>query len=371
MSDLRIEISERLSRGASENDVIAWAQKECSLSREAAFQMVHYIKVQGEMMGVVPSQKDVVFERFFDESGGMQLVVHAPFGSRINRAWGLALRKRFCVSFDFELQAAASDDAMLLSIGPNNSFPLETMFGLVKNPWLYEAVEQALLVANSPVWQARWRWNATRSLAVLRQRNGKRVPPPLQRMKSDDLMASVFPVLVACQENLSGPIPLPDHPLTRQSMQDCMTEAMDLDGLRDVLDRVERGEITFHARDTTEPSPFAHEMVNSKPYTYLDDAPLEERRARAVQLRRTLPQSGKDLGILDPDAIELVVSEAQPQPRDPEEVHDALLSLVALRPAYAPEWRDWFDTLVGQAEAALEFALERTGSSGSPPRTCR
>ncbi len=353
VSELRIDISERLSRGATENDVIAWAEKECSLSREAAFQMVHYIKVQGEMMGVVPSQKDVVFERFFDESGGMQLVVHAPFGSRINRAWGLALRKRFCVSFDFELQAAASDDAMLLSIGPNNSFPLESMFGLVKNPWLYESVEQALLVANSPVWQARWRWNTTRSLAVLRQRNGKRVPPPLQRMKADDLMAAVFPVLVACQENLSGPIPLPDHPLTRQSMQDCMHEAMDLDGLRDVLDRVEAGEITFHARDTTEPSPFAHEMVNSKPYTYLDDAPLEERRARAVSLRRTLPKSGKDLGILDPDAIELVVGEAQPQPRDPEEVHDALLSLVAMRPAYAPEWRAWFDTLVDQRRAAI------------------
>jgi ATP-dependent Lhr-like helicase len=389
VSELRIDISERLSRGMPDtsnahpdpprrieacperdesrsrrgqaepstsrvvDDVIAWAEKECSLSHEAAFQLVQYIKVQGEMMGVVPSQKDVVFERFFDESGGMQLVVHAPFGSRINRAWGLALRKRFCVSFDFELQAAASDDAMLLSIGPNNSFPLETMFGLVKNPWLQEAVEQALLVANSPVWQARWRWNTTRSLAILRQRNGKRVPPPLQRMKADDLMAAVFPRLVACQENVTGAIELPDHPLIRQSMHDCLYEAMDLDGLRDVLDRVERGEITFHAKDTTEPSPFAHEMVNSKPYTYLDDAPLEERRARAVQLRRTLPKSGRDLGILDPDAIELVVGEAQPQPRDPEEVHDALLSLVALRPAYAPEWRAWFDELVGQRRAAM------------------
>jgi ATP-dependent Lhr-like helicase len=382
VSDLRIEISERLSRGMPaadpeapeglspahpevlegraerstsriENGVITWAEKECSLSREAALQLVQYIKVQGEMMGVVPSQKDVVFERFFDESGGMQLVVHAPFGSRINRAWGLALRKRFCVSFDFELQAAANDDAMLLSIGPNNSFPLEAMFGLVKNPWLQEAVEQALLVANSPVWQARWRWNTTRSLAVLRQRNGKRVPPPLQRMKAADLLAAVFPRLVACQENVVGAIDIPDHPLTRQAMNDCLTEAMDIDGLREVLDRVEAGEIQFHARDTTEPSPFSHEMVNSKPYTYLDDAPLEERRARAVVLRRTLPQNGRDLGILDPDAIELVVEQAQPQPRDPEEVHDALLSLVALRPAYAPDWRAWFEELVGQRRAAI------------------
>ncbi len=357
VSDLRIEIARLLSEThhspLTTHHSIAWAMAECGLPREGAQQMVQYIKVQQEMMGVVPSQQDVVFERFFDESGGMQLVVHAPFGMRINRAWGFALRKRFCVSFDFELQAAASDDAMLLSIGPNNSFPLEDMFGLVKNEWLQEAVEQSLLIANAPMWQARWRWNTTRSFAVLRQRNGKRVPPPLQRMKADDLMAAVFPRLVACQENVTGAIELPDHPLVRQTMHDCLTEAMDIDGLREVLSRVESGEIKFHARDTTEPSPFAHEMVNSKPYTFLDDAPLEERRARAVVLRRTLPQSGRDLGILDPDAIELVVSEAQPQPRDPEEVHDALLNLVAIRPEYAPEWTDWVEALIDQRRAAV------------------
>ncbi|MEO8456918.1 MAG: DEAD/DEAH box helicase, partial [Chloroflexota bacterium] len=352
VSDLRIELAHRITTEGDLKGVIEWAEQELALPRYAAEQIVQYIKVQGEMMGLVPSQKDVVFERFFDESGGMQLVVHAPFGARINRAWGLALRKRFCVSFDFELQAAATDDAMLLSIGPNNSFPLETMFQLVKKPWVQESVEQALLVANSPVWQSRWRWNSTRSLAVLRQRNGKRVPPPLQRMKADDLMAAVFPVLVACQENLSGPIPLPDHPLTRQSMNDCLHEAMDLDGLCEVLDKIEAGDIQFHARDTTEPSPFAHEMINSPVYSFLDDAPLEERRARSVMLRRSLPKSGRDLGILDPDAIELVVDEAQPQPRSAEEVHETLLSLVALRPAYAPEWQAWFDELVSQHRAS-------------------
>jgi ATP-dependent Lhr-like helicase len=364
VSDLRIELADRvrttahseflegLTEATTLEGVITWAERECALPRYGAEQIVQYVKVQQEMMGLVPSQRDVVFERFFDESGGMQLVVHAPFGARINRAWGLALRKRFCVSFDFELQAAATDDAMLLSIGPNNSFPLETMFQLVKKPWLRESVEQALLVANSPVWQSRWRWNTTRALAVLRQRNGKRVPPPLQRMKADDLMAAVFPVLVACQENLSGPIELPDHPLTRQSMHDCLTEAMDIEGLGEVMDRIERGEIQFHARDTTEPSPFAHEMINSPVYSFLDDAPLEERRARSVVLRRSLPKSGRDLGILDPDAIELVVGEAQPQPRDAEEVHDTLLSLVAVRPAYAPEWRAWFGALLDQRRAA-------------------
>jgi ATP-dependent Lhr-like helicase len=350
VSDLRIEVAARAGRG---EDVVRWLEAECALPREAAEQVFQYIKVQAEMMGVVPSQKDVVFERFFDESGGQQLVVHAPFGARINRAWGFALRKRFCTSFDFELQAAASDDAMLLSIGPNNSFPLEAMFDLVKPPWLRESVEQSLLVAQAPMWNARWRWNATRALAILRQRNGKRVPPPLQRMKADDLMAAVFPRLVACQENVTGSIEMPDHPLVRQSMEDCLTEAMDLDGLFEVLGRVESGEITFHARDTTEPSPFSHEMLNSKPYTYLDDAPLEERRARAVVLRRSLPQSGRDLGILDPDAIALVTDEAQPQPRDPEEVHDALLNLVAVRPEYVPEWADRVDELIGQRRAAV------------------
>jgi ATP-dependent Lhr-like helicase len=358
VSDLRIEVANRVQR--SQHDTLKWVEDECALSSHASEQVVNYIRVENEMLGVIPSQEDIVFERFFDESGGMQIILHAPFGARINRAWGFALRKRFCVSFDFELQAASSDDAMLLSVGPNNSFPLEDMFGLVKPPWLRESVEQSLLIANAPVWQARWRWNTTRSLANLRQRNGKRVPPPLQRMKADDLMAAVFPRLVACQENVTGAIDLPDHPLISQSMHDCLTEAMDIEGLYEVLERIERGEIRVHARDTTEPSPFSHEMLNSKPYTYLDDAPLEERRARAIALRRTLPQSGKDLGILDPDAIDAVVAEAQPDPRDAEELHDALLSLIAVRSDFFPDWTDWFDQLVGARRAAT---FQRDGAT--------
>ncbi len=330
-----------------------WLEAECSLPPEAAEQIVRYVRVQRDSMGIVPTQQDIVFERFFDESGGQQLVVHAPFGARINRAWGLALRKRFCVGFDFELQAAASDDALLLSIGPNNSFPLEAMFDLVKPQWARESVEQALLIGNSPMWGARWRWDATRSLAILRQRGGKRVAPPLQRMKADDLMAAVFPRLVACQENVTGAIELPDHPLVRQAMTDCLYEAMDLDGLMDALAKVERGEIKYHARDTTEPSPFAHEMINSKPYTFLDDAPLEERRARAVVLRRTLPENARDLGVLDPDAIALVREEASPQPRDPEELHDMLLNLVAVRSDLDADWTPWFDALVADGRAAV------------------
>jgi len=347
----------------AEEDPIRWLAHECNLPAEAAEQVVHYIRAERDGIGLVPTQQDVVFERFFDESGGMQLVVHAPFGGRINRAWGLALRKRFCVGFDFELQAAASDDAMLLSIGPNNSFPLTDMFDLVKPQWVEESVEQSLLV--SPMFGARWRWNATRALAILRQRQGKKVPPQIQRMRADDLMAAVFPKLVGCQENQTGPIEIPDHPIVRQTVYDCMHEAMDIDGLKDVLELIEKGEIRLHAKDTTEPSPFAHEMLNSKPYTYLDDAPLEERRARAVTLRRSLPENSRDLGALDPDAIERVIDEARPDPRDPEELHEALLSLIAVRPpddhdpsssifpVPSSDIASWFDDLVTSGRAAI------------------
>ncbi len=289
-----------------------------------------------------------MFERFFDDAGGMQLVVHAPFGGRVNRGFGLALRKRFCVNFDFELQAAATDDAVVLSMGPQHSFPLEDAFSFVRASVLRESLEQAMLVA--PMFGARWRWNATRALAVLRQQAGKKVPAPIQRMRSDDLMAAVFPEQVGCQENLTGPLPIPDHPLIRQTVNDCLFEAMDFARLYDVIERMERGEITLHARDTTEPSPFAHEILNAKPYAFLDDAPLEERRTQAVSMRRTLPESQRDLGELDAAAIERVRDDARPEPRDPDELHDVLLGLVVARET--PAWRDWFEALTGAGRAA-------------------
>jgi len=346
VSELRRAVAERLERG---EDPIAWLSAEAALAAEVSEQIVRYVRAEQESIGVVPSDQDVVFERFFDDSGGMQLVVHAPFGGRINRGLGLALRKNFCRSFDFELQAAASDDAVLLSIGPQHSFPLEDMFSLVRSTTVEETLTQALLAV--PMFGARWRWNATRALAVPRQRQGKRVPPPIQRMRSDDLLSAVFPRLTGCQENQTGDIELPDHPLLRQTVHDCLHEAMHVDALREVLERVERGEIRVHARDTTEPSPFAHEILTSKPYTYLDDAPLEERRARAITLRRTLPEHARDLGVLDPEAIDRVREEARPQPRDGEEVHDALLAFVALRPE--DDWSAWFDELIASRRAAL------------------
>ncbi len=351
VSRLRRDIAEHLDRG----DAVAWLRSECALDELGAQQIVDYVAAERAALGVVPSDTDIVFERFFDDAGGMQLVVHAPFGGRVNRGFGLALRKRFCVNFDFELQAAATDDAVVLSMGPQHSFPLEDAFSFVRANNVRTSLEQAILYA--PMWGARWRWNATRSLQILRSNAGKRVPPPIQRMRSDDLLAAVFPEQVGCQENLTGPLQIPDHPLTRQTVRDCLHEAMDVDRLEAVFERIERGEIRMHARDTTEPSPFAHEILNAKPYAFLDNAPLEERRARAVTLRRTLPESQRDLGQLDAAAIERVRDEARPDPRDADELHDLLLGVIVL-PASGGQERSadassWLRTRIAADRASV------------------
>jgi ATP-dependent Lhr-like helicase len=356
VSRLRRDVAERLG---GDSDVVGWVADEANLDRAGATQLVEYIAAEQGALGIVPSDSDIVFERFFDDAGGMQLVVHAPFGGRVNRGFGLALRKRFCVNFDFELQAAATDDAVVLSLGPQHSFPLEDAFSFVRSANVRESLEQAILIA--PMFGARWRWNATRSLAVLRSNAGKQVPPPIQRMRSDDLMTAVFPLLTGCQENVSGPLEIPDHPLTRQTVNDCLYEAMDIDRLTDILQRMERGEIRMHARDTTEPSPFAHEILNARPYAYLEAAPLDARPTRAVSLRRTLPANARDLGALDEAAIERVREEARLEPRDADELHDLLHGLVAVAPN--SEWQPWFDelTAAGRAAAVVLPALTAQG----------
>jgi ATP-dependent Lhr-like helicase len=362
VSGLRTAIAAALD--GDDGALVANLRAECGVTGSGATQMVDYIRAERDALGVVPTMTDVVFERFFDESGGMQLVVHAPFGGRVNRAFGLALRKRFCVSFDFELQAAATDDAIVLSIGAGQSFPLKDAFSFVRTNELDRTLEQAILLA--PMFATRWRWNASRALAVLRRQNGKKVPAYLQRMRSDDLLAAVFPAQVACQENATGPITVPDHPLVRQTMRDCLSEAMDSARLHAILRRIEAGEIRLHARDTTEPSPFSHEVLGAKPYAFLDDAPLEERRARAVSLRRTLPEHQRDLAALDPAAIARVVAEAKPAPRDADEVHDVLLGLVA-SPVHV-DWEAWLAVLAEARRAAVvttasgrfAFAAENT-----------
>jgi ATP-dependent Lhr-like helicase len=304
-------------------------EEETGLPAAAAAQIAAYVAEGKRVLGVVPTARRIVAERFFDESGGMQLVLHAPLGGRINRAWGLALRKRFCRTFDFELQAAATDDGVNLSLSPQHSFPLEDVFRFVRARGVEEVLTQAVLP--SPIFAARWRWTATRSLAVPRQQGGRKVPPPILRMRCDDLLAAVFPAQTACQDNApGGDIPIPDHPLVFETLRDCLHEALDVEGLADVLRDVESGRLEIVARDTPQPSVFAHQILNAMPYAFLDDAPLEERRARAVTLRRALPDDARDLGRLDPQAIRSAREDAWPRARDADELHDALLGLVLL-----------------------------------------
>ncbi|HEU4505895.1 MAG TPA: DEAD/DEAH box helicase, partial [Nitrospira sp.] len=279
---------------------LAWLRQECGLDARGAQQAVEYVLSGRAVLGTVPTQTTIVAERFFDESGGMQLVIHAPFGGRINKAWGLALRKRFCVTFDFELQAAATDNGLVISLGEKHSFPLESVFGYLHSHTVREVLLHAVLAA--PMFATRWRWNASRSLALLRFSNGKKVPPQIQRMKAEDLLAAVFPDAIACQDNMTGERErrIPDHPLVQETLRDCLTEAMDVDGLTEVLQRIETGAIRYVAIDTPTPSSFSHEILNANPYAFLDDAPLEERRARAVELRRTLPADlAGEIGALD------------------------------------------------------------------------
>ena len=356
VSELRDGLYERLDG----SQAIEWLIKETGASRNAAEQAAAYIEEGVRILGTVPTKRRIVAERFFDEAGGMQLIVHSPFGSRINRAWGMALRKEICRTFDFELQAAATEDGINLSLGPSLSFPLGDTFRFVPQSKVTKVLTQAVL--QSPLFGVRWRWDASRALALLRFSGGKRVPPPLQRMRSDDLLAAVFPEQVACQDNAPpGDIELPDHPLVFETMRDCLTEAMDVDGLADILRAINGGEIEVLARDTTQPSVFSHQVLNAMPYAFLDDAPLEERRSRAVALRRALPEDSRDLGSLSPAAIAEAAKAAWPVVRDKHELHDALLTLGVLpeqdlgRGAGEPDpakWSQWLDELAGDGRAA-------------------
>ncbi len=347
--------SAELSRAVSQVREGALASQEflttnCGLDEAGARQAIAYLQAGATSLGAMPTTTTVIAERFFDESGGMQLILHAPFGSRINRAWGLALRKRFCRTFNFELQAAATDNGIVISLSEQHAFPLETVFEFLHPDTLEDVLREALLVA--PMFAARWRWNASRALALLRFRGGRKVPAPLQRMHAEDLLASVFPDQVACAENLTGPIRIPDHPLVNETIANCLHEAMDLEGLRSVLEGLRDGSIRRVAIENPVPSVFSHEILNANPYAYLDDAPLEERRARAVQLRSTLrTDASQGAGILDPEAIEQIAAEVWPEPRDADELHDAMLTLI--RCPRQTSWQPWFEELQATGRAFL------------------
>jgi ATP-dependent Lhr-like helicase len=333
---------------------VAWLRDEVGVGEAAAVQVVSYLAAAAAALGTMPSRSTLVAERFFDEAGDMHLVVHAPFGSRLNRAWGLALRKRFCQTFNFELQAAASEDAIILSLGPTHSFPLADAFHFLHSASVRKVVTQAVL--DSPLFPVRWRWAASRSLAVPRWRAGRRVPAPRLRQDAEDLVAVVFPDQLACLENIVGEREVPDHPLVAEAMRDCLEEAMDTSGLERLLGRLERGELTLVARDVTEPSPLAHEILAARPYAFLDDAPLEERRTQAVRVRRWLdPETASDLGALDAAAIERVRQEAWPEAETPDELHDALLTLtfITAEEGRRSGWEPLFAKLVEAGRATL------------------
>ena len=351
---------------------VVWLKEECGLDDSGAEQLVEYILEGRAVLGAVPTQTTIIAERFFDEGGGMQLVIHAPFGGRVNKAWGLALRKRFCRSFNFELQAAATDNGLNIALAEQHSFPLADVFQYLQAETVQEILEQAALP--SPIFATRWRWDAQRALALLRFRGGKKVPPQIQRMRSDDLLAAVFPDVAACQENIEGDIQIPDHPLVAEVMKDVLTEALDIDGLRSLLNGITDGSIRCLAVDTPIPSQFSHEILNANPYAFLDDAPLEERRARAVEMRRMLPASVlEEVGKLDPAAIAQVREEAWPDVRDADELQDVLHTLIALPETCDPgsalgpdlhaksiyEWRRCFDHLVLEGRASRAYARGR------------
>src|SRR5216683_2992331 len=338
VAELRREISERMN-GISPvalspkipqvADTVAWLGQECGLDESGASQSIQYVLEGRAVLGDVPTQRTVIAERFFDEGGGMQLIIHAPFGARINKAWGLSLRKRFCVGFNFELQASATDNGLNISLAEQHSFPLSDVFHFLHESTVKEVLQQAALL--SPLLETRWRWDANRSLALLRYWSGKKIPLQVQRTRSADLLASVFPDAAACQENIEGPIQVPDHPLIREVMKDIFQEALDLNGLKQLLRDMASGAIRCLAVDTPVPSVFSHEILNANPYAFLDDAPLEERRARAVEMRRVLPESVlSEVGALDPAAIAEVRAGAWPDVRDADELADTLQTLVAL-----------------------------------------
>ena len=365
VGQLRFEVGRRLRDPA---DAAKWLVAETHVDPWGAEQIVRYVSDAVAVLGAVPTRDTIIAERFFDEAGGMQLVLHAPFGSRINRAFGLALRKRFCVTFDFELQAAATDDGIVISLGEQHSFPLESVFSMVRSHRFEADLVQAALLA--PMFANRWRWNATRALALLRQNGGKRVPMPIQRMRAEDLLAAVFPEQVACGDNRVGPIVPPDHPLVNETIANCLHEAMDVDGLRAVLEAIEGGSIRTLAVETPAPSPMSHEILNANPYAFLDDAPLEERRARAVSLRRTDTDLASGIGALDAEAIAEVRRQAWPDVRDPDEVHDALLGLFLFPEGEAGAWMPHIEELIAAGRvtrAMLPLLTEEVSMNAHEP----
>ena len=374
VSRLRAAIAARLATDPSGESALRWLIDEVGIDETSASQLVEYLAAAHAALECLPTQDTIVLERFFDTAGGMQLVIHSPYGSRINRAWGLALRKRFCRKFNFELQAAATEDNIVLSLTTAHSFELGEVARYLHSASIRSLLIQALL--DAPMFVTRWRWVASVALALPRFRGGRKVAPQLARMEAEDLIAAIFPDQLACAENLVGEREVPDHPLVTQAIADCLTDAMDIEGLEQLLARLESGAVRVVTRDLTEPSPLAVEVLSARPYAYLDDAPLEERRTQAVMSRRWLaPEDAADLGRLDPEAIARVRAEAWPDAANADELHDALVWLGFLSAEEVeaqPSWSEWLAALAlrtarGPAACALRSPLDRRRAPAAVP----
>lgn len=359
---IRRAVEERL-RSGDPDAARVWLMGAAQIDAEPAQQVIRYLAASLAILGTLPTRDKLVIERFFDETGGMQLIVHSPHGARLNRGFGLALRKKFCKNFDFELQAAASDDAVCLSLGPQHSFPLGDVAGFLKSASVEATLTNATLVPPSPMFLSRWRWNLNRSLIVLRWKGGRKNPPPIQRMEADDMMAALFPVAAACQENVSGPIELPDHVIVRQTMDDTLREAMDIDGLRALVERLESGDLEVVTVDSTEPSPLCHELLVGKAFTFLDDAEGIDRRSRAVPLRRGLPVDLTEIGKISSDAVVEVAEQVIPDPKTSDELYELLESLVVTRAV--DSWRSMFDGLVVRGRASVAVSSDEFWTVGA------
>ena len=365
LSRLRLDCEKHLEQGIA--NTCQWFIEQYTLSSGAALQLTEYLAAGKAALGCLPSKETIVFERFFDETGDMHFIIHSPFGARINRAWGLALRKRFCRKFNFELQAAATDNNIVLSLGPTHSFPLKEVVNYLKAGNVREILIQALL--DSPMFETRWRWNSNISLAVPRNRNGKRVPAQFQRNDAEDLIAVIFPDQLACLENIAGNREIPEHPLVEQTLSDCLNDTMDINALEQLLEKLHSGEIKLVCCNLTTPSPLAQEVINANPYAFLDDAPAEERRTLAIQQRRYIdPASAAELGTLDQAAIRRVKSEAWPDPVIADELHDAMVLMAFMTEAEAAagpvqnddktdlvsaDWSHLFESLIEQQRVTL------------------
>jgi ATP-dependent Lhr-like helicase len=366
VSRFRSDVEQGLQIDPTGQGTLAGLTEERGLDDSAAEQLVDYLRAGFGALGCLPTAKTVVIERFFDEAGGTQLVLHSPHGSRLNRAWGLALRKRFCAKFNFEIQAAATEDNIVISLTEAHSFALTDVVRYLHSNSVRGVLTQAVL--DSPMFNTRWRWVSGVALALPRFRGGRKVPPQLVRMQAEDLVGSVFPDQIACAENLPGDREIPDHPLVTQALHDCLHEAMDIEGLERLLKDIEAGRVQVVTRELTQPSPLAIEVLSARPYAFLDDAPLEERRTQAVMARRWLaPEQASELGQLDPEAIARVKAEVWPDAANADELHDALVWLGFLTDEEVQAnagWRGWLADLAGQKRAAridagLWIAAER------------